>query len=164
MPRNIYSVELKLEVIDYVEHGHSADAAAEKYSIHVSHIRRWLAIYKEHGLEGIDRKTRSFTPEFKQQVLEDIRANGLSYREAAVKYNIGHHSSVQKWERLYLEHGAAGLQIDNRGKACKEVNALKGKRKKQSAPDKDLIDEIQRLRMENDYLKKLSALAHSKDS
>ena len=163
MPNNIYSVELKLETIEYVKQGHSVNESADKYLISKSQINRWLAVYKEHGLEGLDRKTHSYSAEFKQQVIEDMRENGLSFRQTAVKYNIGCHISIQKWERVYMETGVDGLRIENRGKACTEANALKGKRKKHIEKDLDVIAEVQRLRMENEYLKKLYALVRIKE-
>ena len=91
-----------------------------------------------------------------------MRENGLSYRQAAAKYNIGNHMSIQKWERVYLDQSLEGLFEENRGKASKESHAVKGRRKKQECPDVDLIAELQRLRMENEYLKKLNALVQSK--
>ena len=95
---------------------------------------------------------------FKQQVVEHMREEKLSYRETGRLYNI-RHTMVIAWERIYLEEGAAGLYIERRGRANSETSVSKGRRVKISKEVKeDLIAENQRLKMEVDYLKKLNAL------
>jgi len=98
-------------------------------------------------------KGQSFSGKFKQTVVEDIRKNRLSYTEAMKKYGIGGKMSIQRWERIYLEEGPEGLCIERRGRGSR------GRPPKLDKPvEKDLIGEVQRLRAENDYLKKLHAL------
>ena len=64
---------------------------------------------------------------------------------------------VQRWERIYLEEGAEGLMKERRGK--NNINNKRGRPPKlDKKVEEDLIAENQRLRMEIEYLKKLSAL------
>ena len=66
---------------------------------------------------------------------------------------------LQRWERIYLEEGAEGLMKERRGRACKAGGSNKGRPPKLDRKvEEDLIAENQRLRMEIEYLKKLSAL------
>ena len=95
----------------------------------------------------------SYSGKFKQTVIEDIRENHLSYREAIRKYGIGGKMSIQQWERIYLEEGPKGLSIERRGRGSKGRPPKLDKK-----TEEDLIAEVQRLRAENDYLKKLNAL------
>lgn len=96
----------------------------------------------------------------------DIREHHLSYREAVRKYWEGSKGQetnftkqIQRWERIFLEEGAEGLMKERRGRACKASVTNKGRPPKlDKNVEEDLIAENQRLRMEIEYLKKLSAL------
>ncbi len=94
----------------------------------------------------------------------DMREHHLGYRETVRKYwdisqgqEENYKNIVKRWERIFLEEGAEGLMKERRGK-----NNTSGKRGRPPKLDKkveeDLIAENQRLRMEIEYLKKLSAL------
>ena len=98
-------------------------------------------------------KRNSYSRKFKQTLVEDLRKNHLSYGEAMRKYGIGGKNVIQQWERIYLEEGPEGLNIERRGRGSKGRPPKLDKKVKE-----DLISEVQRLRAENDYLKKLNAL------
>ena len=111
------------------------------------------------------RKNKNYSPEFKICVIMDMREHRLSYYETAHKYGIitksmgGAISTLQRWERIFLEEGAEGLMKERRGRACKASGSNKGRPPKLDRKvEEDLIAENQRLRMEIEYLKKLSAL------
>ena len=95
-----------------------------------------------------------------------MRDHRSSYSETVRKYWKGsdgkeeHHiRQIQRWERIFLEEGAEGLMKERRGRACKASGANKGRPPKLDRKvEEDLIAENQRLRMEIEYLKKLSAL------
>lgn len=107
--------------------------------------------------KGIPNK--KYTGEFKKTVIEDMRANGLSQREAAEKYGIKNKTQVLRWERIYLEEGAEGLLIERRGRANAASGAAWGRKPMlDKKVEEDLIAENQRLRAENAYLKNLQAL------
>ena len=92
-----------------------------------------------------------------------MREHRLGYEETARKYWPGltsleahnHIKSLHLWERIYLEDGEEGLMTDRRGRAR---GPEKGRRRLTPGQEEDLIAENQRLRMENEYLKKLNAL------
>lgn len=161
MGKRKYPLEFKLEVIRQVlEDGKSADAVAEAFAVHPSDVRKWVAKWQQHGVDGVERSYHSYTPEFKLQVVEDMRSNHLSYRETAVKYNIGINTTVKEWERIYLEKGYKGLKEQKRGRTPGQK--IGRKPKLEQAVQEDLIAENQRLKMENAYLKKLNALIRTK--
>ena len=109
-------------------------------------------------------KQKRYSTEFKMCVIMDMREHKLSYKETVRKYWEGskgkeanYVKQIQLWERIFLEEGAEGLMKERRGK-----NNTSGRRSRPPKLDRkveeDLIAENQRLRMEIEYLKKLSAL------
>lgn len=82
----------------------------------------------------------------------------MGYREIARKYNINH-VVIMKWGRTYLENGERALLEKQRGRSCKEGSPKKWRPPKlNKQAEKNLLAEVQQLRMENEYLKKLNAL------
>ena len=102
---------------------------------------------------------KRYSAELKISAILDMREHKLGYNETVRKYNIGGSSMggarevLKTWERIYLEEGAEGLMKERRGRDSK---GRPPKLDKQG--EEDLIAENQRLRMEIEYLKKLSAL------
>ena len=108
------------------------------------------------------QKFRKHSPEFKLSVILDMRENHLGLRETERKYNVGN-SVILKWERIFLEEGADGLMKERRGKASAASGTRKGRPPRlDKKVEEDLIAENQRLRMENEYLKKLNALVQER--
>ena len=73
--------------------------------------------------------------------------------ETARRFEVRSDTQVKNWERIYLEEGPEGLYIERRGRKST------GRPKKlKPEVEENLIAEVQRLRAENAYLKKLRAL------
>lgn len=106
------------------------------------------------------RKNKVYSAEFKIGVIMDMREHHMCYSEIVRKYwdiskgqEHNYQKQVQRWERIYLEEGAEGLMKERRGRGSKGRPPKLDKK-----VEEDLIAENQRLRMEIEYLKKLSAL------
>ena len=74
---------------------------------------------------------------------------------------------LHRWERIYLEEGAAGLMTERRGR---KSTGMPRKKPLDKEIENDLIAENQRLKerleyleMENEYLKKLDALVRAEE-
>ena len=99
-----------------------------------------------------------------------MRNNHLSYAETVRKYWLtatkketnNHRSQVKDWERKYLEEGIEGLEKENRGRSIENGKKRGRPPKLDKQVEEDLIAENQRLRMENEYLKKLNALVQER--
>ena len=113
----------------------------------------------------MSRNNKNYSPEFKIRVIMEMREHGLGYHETVRKYELGNDQTggaramLQRWERIYLEGGAEGFMKERRGRASKASGSNKGRPPKLAKKvEEDLIAENQRLRMEIEYIKKLSAL------
>ena len=102
--------------------------------------------------KGVPNKR--YTPELKRMVVETMKKEHLSIHAAMQEFGINDHKIIERWERIYLEEGPEGLDIERRGRSSK------GRPPKQlpKQVEEDLLAEVQRLRAENDYLKNLQAL------
>ena len=101
--------------------------------------------------KGVPNKR--YTPEFKKLVIETMQRDGLSYSEAARQFEVSNHHRIQDWERIYLTEGPEGFAVERRGRG-----STGRPRKLPKEVEEDLLAEVQRLRAENAYLKKLQAL------
>mgnify|MGYP002659587859 CR=1 FL=1 len=91
-----------------------------------------------------------------------MRENHLGIMETERKYDVKH-NVISKWERIFLYEGAEGLMKERRCRASKVDGIAKGRPPKHHKKiDEDLLAENQRLRMETEYLKKLSALVRKR--
>lgn len=100
----------------------------------------------------------------KKSVILDMREHYLTRRETVRKYwgtksraeEDRYVQTVRKWERIYLTEGLEELMKERRGRR-RNIEE-----EKPPEPDnrtrEELVDENRRLRMELEYLKKLSAL------
>ena len=107
------------------------------------------------------RKNKTYSPEFKISVILDMRKNHLGYKETMRKYfpylESRSFKFLKKWERIFLEEGTEGLMKERRGRACSADGTGKGRSPTSDKKvEEDLTAENQRLRMENEYLKKRS--------
>ena len=118
-------------------------------------------------------KQKKYSAEFKESVIMDMRENHLGYRETARKYGLvtssmgGAISTLHRWERIYLEEGAAGLMEERRGR---KSTGRPRKQPLEKSVEEDLIAENQRWRERNEYLeaelaylKKLDALGRERE-
>ena len=157
-----YSYEEKLEaVLRVTKEGMSVESSAKILGTSNEHVRRWVKRYEQFGSEGLLLKHDTYDGAFKVSVIEYMHDNHLSISQAAVKFGIPGDSTVGKWERIYYEEGPEALYRTKRGRPRKlALNKPKKKMNKQT--EEDLIAEVQRLRMENEYLKKLQALVQER--
>ena len=101
--------------------------------------------------KGVPNKR--YTAEFKKMVIETMIEEKLGYSETARKFDVCDYHRIQNWERIYLEEGPDAFSIERRGR-----KSTGRPRKIPKEIEEDLLAEVQRLRAENEYLKKLHAL------
>ena len=112
-------------------------------------------------------RNKNYSPEFKISVILDMRNNHLSYSETVRKYwgtqtkaeTANYRFTLRNWERIYLEEGEIGFMEEKRGR---KSTGRPRKKPLDKSKEEDLIAENQRLRMENECLKKLNALVQER--
>ena len=157
-----YSLEFKLEVVKYYEENRCGyETTAKHFNVGFTCVQRWVNKYKVHGVKGLIKNQQQYNEKFKQNVVEYMHNNHLSLQETAIHFNLAGDWIVSKWERIYYEEGPQGLYIDKRGRK-KNMSSKPEKKKLSKDVEEDLIAEVQRLRMENAYLKKLQALVQKR--
>lgn len=158
-----YSNEFKEEVVKYYEKNHiGCELLARHFNVpNESIVRRWIKRYEMYGIEGFVYKNTKYDGNFKISVVEYMHENHLSLNETCVKFRINSVSHLSKWERIYYEKGPQALYENKRGRPRK-MSSKPRKKKLSGNNEKDLIAEVQQLRMENEYLKKLNALVQER--
>ena len=159
-----YSEEFKLKVVNYYLDNHYGwEYVAKKFNIPAfTTVRKWVRKYEEHGGKGLIKNQKtSYSGEFKQNVVEYMHTNHLSATMTATKFNLANENTVLRWERIYYGEGVQALYEDRRGRN-KNMSSNQKKKKLSKEVEEDLIAENQRLRMENEYLKKLNALVQER--
>ena len=161
-----YPPELRLKIVlEYLEGDLGYVALSQKYNIAAeSDIRKWVAMYNEHGEAGLCTTHGTYDGQFKIYVVEYMHSTGSSARQTATHFNIPSFRTVCQWERIYLEEGRDALLLERRGRTNSMSGSAKGRKPKfDKKENEDLIAELQRLRMENEYLKKLNALVQERE-
>jgi transposase len=160
-----YTERFKLSVIEAYESGQGGFRdIAQRHDVDEATVRKWVAAYREHGTAGVKRKYERYSRAFKLFVLQQMRSEGLSDREAAARFNIRNRSVIGLWKRQYDQGGSEALSPCPTGRPKKMPEQPTTP---SATPDDDtrtrqeLLEELNYLRMENAYLKKLEALAQA---
>ncbi|MBQ1357642.1 MAG: transposase [Oscillospiraceae bacterium] len=159
-----YSSELKKQVVEeYISGKSSILELMSKYAIRSeSRIREWIKIYNNRGdfkeiVEGgsYTVRSRSTTQEERLAIVRDCIENGLSYSEAASKYQVSY-QQVRTWVLRFKELGEPGLE-DRRGQRKKD-QVPRTREEELEQKIAQLEHEKYLLEMENWLLKKVKEL------
>jgi transposase len=162
-----YTQQFKHKVVqDYLVGHDGFKAVAQRYGMpNRSLVERWVMAYRLHGDAGLSKKRSRYGVDFKLSVLRHMWENRLSITQTAARFDIRRHSTVGAWERAYREGGVKALTPAPTRRPKKmtipttkaEIPAGEDKRSRE-----ELMAELEYLRMENAYLKKLDALVQAR--
>lgn len=163
-----YSEQQKLNAVESYRSGElGLRATAALHQVDVASLRKWVAAYEAIGIAGIQRKRRqTYDLKFKLNVLQKLKSEGLSYRQAGALFNIRRFDSIAAWKRAYDRDGIAGLMPHQPSRRERAAPGGAPKRAPDSAdaetPSRqELLEELEALRAENAYLKKLKTLVQT---
>lgn len=101
------------------------------------------------------RINNNYTKEFKLKAVKMYLDEGVSYKQVASKLNIKSKTQFINWVKQFQEKGADSFDIETRGRGTG------GKRGRPKTKFNSLEEEVEYLRMEVEFLKKLRALSRN---
>lgn len=108
MSRKKYTKEFKLKILkEHEEQGVSFWKLGKNYGIEASIIRRWWHAFDAYGEEGLERHNSdlcNYSASFKQMVVEEYLAGGISQQSLAKKHGILAPSTIGCWVKVYNNH------------------------------------------------------------
>lgn len=106
-----FTTDQKLSaVMAYPEGKDSMNDIAKSLGIAPTLMRNWVKQFDYHGPMVFSKPYTTYPAQFKLDVLQYMKENGVSANEAAAIFNIASPSSVWKWERQ-LKTGGQGTLI-----------------------------------------------------
>lgn len=154
-----FTKEFKLECVQKYKDGVSInDPGGCKHKTFADTVRRWVRIYDSLGEVGLEHKKPKRAWQDKMNMIQRV-LNGESISEVAYSNGI-QENLLSKWYKIYQESGIDGLKLDRRGRPPKM--AKKSKTSNKPKTKEELEKELEYLRAENEYLKKLSALVQKR--
>lgn len=160
-----YSSEVKHQIVQqYLNGSTSYRELSKKLEVDASNIRYWVKLYQYHGENAFNFRYTTYTPDFKMGALQYIERTGYSIREASAILHIPDPSMVRRWKRKWEEGGKEALESSKKGHhdmtSPKKQDNNQDHQSDQSM--KEIMEELEYLRMENAYLKKLETLVQKK--
>lgn len=158
-----YDISFKLKVVEsFLAGDGGAKLLARRWSVPEEKVRTWVSHYRQHGIAALQPKRGAYTADFKLQVLRHQDRDQLSSRQVAAIYDIRNPNQVVVWRRVLDGGGVAALEGKRR------TPPMKPRKPSSRPPDPDsagsnraLREEVERLRAEVAYLKKLEALVRA---
>ena len=164
-----HSVSFKQLVVEHYGGGeHGFKEVASHFGLDHATVRKWVASHAAHGVAGLSKKFSHYDAHFRLSVLERMWKDGLSHRQTAAIFDIRNARCLSDWERLYKSGGLEALAPRRRGRPRSMpeppiIPAGPGEPQKDEARSREeLVAELNYLRMENAYLKKLEALTQAR--
>lgn len=160
-----FTNDQKLETITRYQNGsESIEEIAKSIGTYCSVVFNWIKQFEYHGLSAFEKSYTTYTTQFKMDVLNYMQENGVSSNEAAVIFKISSPGMIRNWRTQLEKGGQDALFSKKKGRpSMKKDSNKQSKQAPVEGSPEALQAEIDRLRMENEYLKKLNALVQAKE-
>lgn len=157
-----FSGDVKLAAVQrYLEGVESYASIAASIGASDYMVRNWVLQYEHQGEEAFVKSYTSYSVQFKLDVLNYMNTYGTSPNETAAIFRITSPGLIRKWRMQFQSQGIDALISKKKGRPAMKKGHKKGTPVEGSV--EALQEELERLRMENAYLKKLNALVQSKE-
>jgi len=161
-----FTATQKTEAVQrYLNGAEGYRSLALKLGIEPKTFHYWIKCFEHHGEKAFIKSYTNYSAQFKLNVLNYINDQGTSVRETAAIFNLSTPSLLLSWKKEMELYGLDALEPKKKGRpSMKKDNQ---KQPMEQVPTEGLVDalqaELERLRMENTYLKKLNALVQNKE-
>lgn len=149
----------------YLEGRAGCPTIAHEIGVHVSKLQYWIKKYQYHGVEAFLNTYTKYTAQYKLDVINYMNEHGTSIIETAARFNLSSESILWNWYNTLQTQGWAALEPKKKGRPTMKKDSQKSTNN--SSPAEGSVEalqaELEWLRMENAYLKKLNALIQSKE-
>lgn len=166
-----HSTSFKQRVVAYYGDGfRSYGEVGSHFGLDHSTVRKWVASHAAHGLAGLSKKFSHYDAQFRLSVLQHMWKEGLSHRQTAAVFDIRSFGCLSVWEKLYEHGGIDALAPRRRGRSRSmpeppiPASGTSEPPKDEAKSREELLAELNDLRMENAYLKKLEALTQARQA
>lgn len=133
---------------------------AKQVGVDNSVLRYWVKLVEYHGEQAFAFPYTNYPAAFKLKVIQFIEEKGYSIREASAFFHIPDFSMVRRWKNKWELGGIDALQPTEKGQFTMKPTK---KDKNTKGSFGSIEKELEYLRMENAYLKKLNALVQEKE-
>jgi transposase len=148
--------EQKIEIYNKRKMGYTLNMLSTEYNINVHGIEYLVRLIDKNGFDVLRKdRNRYYSPKFKEKALRRVFIDGESITAVAIDIGLSSRGILANWIKSYVENGY-NIVEKKRGQHDKQKEKMT-----QSEMQKKIKElELQnlRLRVENEYLKKLDAL------
>lgn len=161
-----FDEKFKISVVEQYLSGTDGWATvARRNGVSTTMVKQWVASYRQHGIAGLKKQFQHYDAQFRLRVLRQMWKKQWSYQETGLAFGIRSPGCLAVWERCYHSGGIDALKPRKRGRPPSMPDAPTTPPppsvNDETRSRADLLAEINQLRMENAYLKKLEALVQA---
>lgn len=147
--------EKKKLALLHINEGIPLHEISKKYQVDVGRLKYYISLYLKWGDKAFDKseQRRSYSRELKLQTIHEILSNNISYRQKGIELMLSDPTIIRDWMKLYRQYGEEGIKDTNSRETYKhhENKILEKEYKK-------LLEDLERTKAENAYLKKSYSL------
>ena len=147
--------EKKKLALLHINEGVPIHEIAKTYNFDVGRLKYNISLYQKWGDKAFDKseQRRSYSRELKLQAIHEILSKNISYRQKGIELMLSDPTIIRDWMKLYRKYGEEGIKDTNSREAYKhhEDKILEKEYKK-------LLEDLERTKAENAYLKKSYSL------
>lgn len=155
---------VKLSAIkEYLKGKETCSEIARSINMNPSDLLLLIKRYQLHGSKAFRKGYTQHTKQFKLDVLSYMDEHGTSIRETTAIFNLSSATSIRIWKKQFELGGLDALESRKKEHLMMKKQNQSSNKNESTNEIKALQAELEYLRMENAYLKKLNALVQERE-